>query len=287
MAGSKISDYSNADNNIQNMQLTLDANYRGYHGFSLTNYDSTSESAIAAGSRVECNGALYGFNSDESITDPGVSDGTVYIQLVPDGDDITAQYTNTVPEWSDSKQGYYDPTAGNENYRYLEFIIYLESGSWNKQRRITAQNDSFLPKTSSKIYINNSTTLSGTNNTIIPLILDTVNYDTNNEYSVSTGYFTMKNKGSFLFSGTFRGTVSSSTLETVTIILNKNDSTYITVYGHPFRVDAISSSGQWGADFCFPIELDLGDTLSLNIYFGSSATTYNMIDNEVFLYQII
>jgi len=117
MSGTKVNDYSIGDSNIQSVMLTLDKAFKGFHQVSLTNYNTTSESAIAAGSVVEVNGALYKFDSDESITG-SPSNGTVYIYLVPSGDTVTAAYTNTAPTWSDSKQGWYG-TGGNANYRYI------------------------------------------------------------------------------------------------------------------------------------------------------------------------
>lgn len=134
MAGSKVNDYSIGDSNIQSVMLTLDKAFKGFHQASLTNYNTTDESAIAAGSVVEVNGALYKFDSDESITG-SPSDGTVYIYLVPSGDTVTAAYTNTAPTWSDSKQGWYG-TGGNANYRYLEFALTKASAVWSNKRRI-------------------------------------------------------------------------------------------------------------------------------------------------------
>lgn len=133
MAGSKINDYSIGDSNIQSVMLTLDKAFKGFHQVSLTNYNTTDESAIAAGSVVEVNGALYKFDADESITG-SPSDGTVYIYLVPSGDTVTAAYTNDAPIWSDSKQGWYG-TGGNANYRYLEFKITKSSAVWSNKRR--------------------------------------------------------------------------------------------------------------------------------------------------------
>lgn len=134
MAVSKVNDYSIGDQNIQSVMLTLDKAFKGFHQVSLTNYNTTDESAIAAGSVVEVNGAFYKFDADESITG-SPSDGTVYIQLVPSGDTITAQYTNTAPTWSDSKQGWYG-TGGNANYRYLEFKLTKASTVWSNKRCI-------------------------------------------------------------------------------------------------------------------------------------------------------
>ena len=128
MSGSKVNDFAIGDSNIQSVMLTLDKTFKGLHQVSLTNYDNTSESQIAAGSVVENNGALYTFNSNESITG-SPSDGTVYIRLVPAGDTITAEYTNTKPTWSDSKQGWYG-TGAHANKRYIEFVTTKNSSAW-------------------------------------------------------------------------------------------------------------------------------------------------------------
>lgn len=127
MSGSKVNDFSIGDSNIQSVMLTLDKTFKGLHQVSLTNYDNTSESQIAAGSVVENNGALYQFTSNEPITG-SPSDGTVYIRLVPAGDTITAEYTNTAPTWSDTKQGWYG-TGGDANKRYIGGVT-LSGSSW-------------------------------------------------------------------------------------------------------------------------------------------------------------
>ena len=128
MAGSKINDYAIGDSNIQSVMLTLDKAYKGLHQVSLTNYDNTSESQVAAGSVIENNGGLYKFDSNESISG-SPADGTVYVRVVPSGDSATLEYTNTAPTWSDSKQGWYG-TGGDANKRYLEFQLFKVSSSW-------------------------------------------------------------------------------------------------------------------------------------------------------------
>lgn len=138
MAGSKINDYNIGDENIQSVMLTLDKAYKGLHQVSLTNYDTTAESQIAAGSVVECGGALFKFDSNESITG-SPSDGTVYIRLVPAGDSVTCAYTNTAPTWSDSKQGWYG-TGATVNNRYLEFVIIKTGAIWNFKHKLKRGN---------------------------------------------------------------------------------------------------------------------------------------------------
>jgi hypothetical protein len=135
MAGSLINTYTQLDTDILALQLTSDANFVGKHNVSLTNYNTTGLPAIAAGSIVECNGALYEFTSEEAITG-SPSNGTVYIQIVPDTTTCTAAFTNTAPTWSDAKQGFYGTDAA-ANYRYLEFKMTKLITSYGNKQRIT------------------------------------------------------------------------------------------------------------------------------------------------------
>jgi hypothetical protein len=87
----------------------------GYQAVSLTNFDSSALSAIAAGSKVEIAGAFFTFTVDETIeasTWTAITTGnTAYIALIPAGiagsQTVTAEYTATAPVWSTSKQGWY------------------------------------------------------------------------------------------------------------------------------------------------------------------------------------
>lgn len=128
MAGDKVNTYAQDDSDILALQLTTDKTFKGYHQLTLTNYDNTTVPAIAAGSAIECNGALYKFDTEEAIstTDPvtsaAVADGTVYVVIVPDTTTATAAFTATAPTWSDSKQGWYG-TGGRANYRYIQYCM--------------------------------------------------------------------------------------------------------------------------------------------------------------------
>jgi hypothetical protein len=87
----------------------------GYQAVSLTNFDSSALSAIAAGSKVEIAGAFFTFMVDETIEASTwtsiVTGNTAYIALIPAGtagsQTVTASYTATAPVWSTSKQGWY------------------------------------------------------------------------------------------------------------------------------------------------------------------------------------
>ena len=207
MAGSKINDYNIGDANIQSVMLTLDKAYKGLHQVSLTNYDNTSESQIAAGSVVECGGALFKFDSNESITG-SPSDGTVYIRLVPAGDTITAEYTKTAPTWSDSKQGWYG-TGGDANKRYLEFVITRDSAVWMK-RSFAKKRDKEIVKDRSYVRAYRDSAQSFTGSTGFTILFDKELFDTNSEYDTSTGIFTAKRTG--LYSISYRFTLNISTL---------------------------------------------------------------------------
>jgi hypothetical protein len=79
----------------------------------------TTVPAIAAGSKIEVNGALFSSATETAITG-SPSDGVVYIYIDPSGP--SAVFTNTAPTWSDSKQGWYG-TGGAANCRYVEQYI--------------------------------------------------------------------------------------------------------------------------------------------------------------------
>ncbi len=151
--GVKVNDYGIGDSNIEALMLTADKIFKGFHKVSLTNYDTTSESQIAAGSVVECGGALYKFDSNETITG-SPSDGTVYIIIVPGLTTCTAVYTNTAPTWNDSYQGFYG-TGGTAGYRYLEFKMTKATAVWsNKTKIFYDDNQSFDILTANTINAN-------------------------------------------------------------------------------------------------------------------------------------
>jgi len=141
MAGTQVNLYSQSNSDILEVQLTLDQTRKGLHQVSLTNYDNTSLPAVAAGSVIEVNGALYKFTSEEAISG-SPSDGTVYVYIDPAT--ITAVFTNTAPTWSDSKQGYYGTTT-TANCRYLQFRLKKSSALWeSKATSLTSKNDIIL-----------------------------------------------------------------------------------------------------------------------------------------------
>jgi len=102
MAFELKNDYSNSDANILAMQDALDSTFFGkIDSITLTEFDSATVPAIAAGSAVECNGALYkatteiAISTTDPVTDSTVADGTVYALLVPTSGTASSSTTDT------------------------------------------------------------------------------------------------------------------------------------------------------------------------------------------------
>ena len=115
MAGSKLNTYGVGDVNLTNLMQVLDATRLGFSAIELTEWNTSTVPKIAAGSKVEVNGALYKFDADETITG-SPSDGLVYIKVVPSGDSITAEFTNTAPTWRNDLHGYYESAVSVNRY---------------------------------------------------------------------------------------------------------------------------------------------------------------------------
>ena len=68
MAGSLISGYGIGDVDFTKLMNSADAQRIGFHSLTLTEYDTDTKPAIAAGSKVEVNGGLYKFDTEEAIS---------------------------------------------------------------------------------------------------------------------------------------------------------------------------------------------------------------------------
>ncbi len=128
MAGHKTSDYALDTPQWAQLLESIEKQRKGFIGLSLTNYDNANKPAIAAGSYIECVGALYGFSSEEAIPGDGTTGNINYIMFDPTP--MTFAWTVTPPTWSDAKQGWYD--AG-EAKRYIGGCYYAGgnyTGKW-------------------------------------------------------------------------------------------------------------------------------------------------------------
>ena len=149
MSGTLISDFSVSDVNLTNMMATLDQQRKGFFQLSVTNFDSSSLDEIAAGSVVDVDGALYSFDADEEITGLGsLSDGLVYIKIVPSGSTATAQWTNNSPVWDAGKQGWYG-SGGMGNHRYVAKMIKSSSDYYNKTYM---EDEEIFPRSETQLY---------------------------------------------------------------------------------------------------------------------------------------
>ncbi len=118
MAGSQIS-----------TSVTIINSLLGFQAMSLTNFDTSAESVIAAGSKVEIASAFFTFSSDDTpqaTTWTAITTAnTAYITLTPSGTAgsqiVTSKYSDTAPTWSDSKQGWY--TSAASVVRYIGGVI--------------------------------------------------------------------------------------------------------------------------------------------------------------------
>jgi hypothetical protein len=81
----------------------------GLNTISLTHFTDTAEPSVAAGSKLECGGALYEATADETATGwAGVSASAIaWLLFTPAGATGAFSYTNTAPTFSTSKQGWY------------------------------------------------------------------------------------------------------------------------------------------------------------------------------------
>ncbi len=96
----------------------------GFQAISLTNMTTSAQSLIAAGSKVEIAGSYFTFGSNETPNATSyttvTTGNTAYISLLPAGtagsQTVTAEYAETAPTWSTSKQGWYASAASTTRY---------------------------------------------------------------------------------------------------------------------------------------------------------------------------
>lgn len=125
MAGIAYGSFAVGDANIDNVMLQTAAVEVGHCALTLTEMTTTNIPQIAAGSKIEVNGTLFNFASNETISGSATA-GTNYIYITAAG---VPTWTATAPTWFDSKQGWY--TAAGTS-RYIPFKVLLSSGSYSK-----------------------------------------------------------------------------------------------------------------------------------------------------------
>jgi len=241
MAGAKINNYSTIDTNITELQLTADANFKGLHVVSLTEYYTTAKPEIATGSRVEVNGALYGFSANEAIAG-SPSTGYAYIMIIPGASTCTAEFTNTEPTWSDSKQGYYG-TGATANNRYLEYTMWHLAGAYSNKLRISYDRSQKFYQSTIDILNSTSTSLTAaaiTTGTITTANIATANITTGNITTANITTFTQQIDPRKTYGGNYSG--FNQTESTVYNVL----SSVLTVTGNKMLVSGMIYQGGVG-----------------------------------------
>jgi hypothetical protein len=108
---------------------------KGYYNLEFTNMGNNSLPAIAAGSSVDVDGSIAYFASEEAITDPGVSDGIVYVTISNSAGTAVANFTNTPrPDYDYDKKGYY----GVSGERYV-LELYKSSSTYSNKTLIDSR----------------------------------------------------------------------------------------------------------------------------------------------------
>lgn len=265
MAGSKLNVYAVGDVNLTNMMASLNATTKGFHQVSLTEWETTTVPQIAAGSIVECDGALFSFSSDESISG-SPSDGTVYIKLIPDGTSITAEFTNTAPGWDTAKQGWYSPTTGEETYRYLEYYIVKSSTTYYKYYYDAKQ--PLLKRIYTSAIATNSDP--GPFGSGAKIVFSNIITDSLSEYYSAGTCFKAKKAGNAVLNVSLNifGIAPSDVKNNLIVYILRNGGNEFQMYGHTH----LNPQSYTSISFSRIINLSVGDTIE--IYAGADYNTY-------------
>lgn len=137
--------------------LTIVNNMLGFQAISLTNFATSAQSLIAAGSKVEVGGSFFTFagnDTPQASTFTAITTGeTAYITLTPSGSAgsqiLTSMYSDTAPEWSDSKQGWYLTAASV--IRYIGGVYKESATQYERAFLLTAEQNQAPTPLSPKI----------------------------------------------------------------------------------------------------------------------------------------
>jgi hypothetical protein len=105
--------------------VTIINSLLGFQSISLTEMDSSAATVITDGSKVEVASAFFNFTTDstpQATTWTAITTtNTAYITLLPTGSagtqTLTARWSETAPEWNDTKQGWY--ASAGSTIRYI------------------------------------------------------------------------------------------------------------------------------------------------------------------------
>jgi hypothetical protein len=267
MAGDKVNNYSIGDSNIEELMVTQDSSFKRQSTCSLTEMTTQTVPKISSGSYIECNGTLFKFSSDETLSG-SPSNGVVYIRIIPSSTTCTAEMTNTAPVWNDLKQGFYGSGA-SENYVYLPYLLYksalgYDKSTWNFKSIIRA-------------YITGQQT-GITTATIIRYNTEII--DTLNEFDVSTYTFTPTRGGLYRVSSSVLLGNNSAAITQFSCVCNKSAfTTKATQYTYvPAGGAAVATASLAFTDF-----FASGSTVNFNLVSSSSISTFPYSSEHCFL----
>lgn len=119
------------DYNAQNVLIQAMLNQYMAGQLHLTQWDTLVEPGFARYIYIMHGGALFQVKGgDYIIADPGVIDGRVYIKVERIGNELTAEFTNSAVGylWNFVYNGFYHADGS----QLLPYVLYLDSGDWNK-----------------------------------------------------------------------------------------------------------------------------------------------------------
>jgi len=260
MALTQLNTYANDDTDILAMQTTEDATFIGKHQVALTEINTTTVPAIAAGSIIEVNGALLRADTEQAIntTDPvtsaTVADGVVYVMI--DGTTMAPYFTATAPTWSDSKQGWYG-TSTYANWRYFNFQCTKATAAYTEKTYTEGFNKTFIKPCFSAYMPNGGQTL-GTG-TVDIVEFRGKYFDIGGGFNTSTYTYTAPVTGKYYFSAFVDNTVYGGAEHTTRLHIYINDSEFKRVYFTKLTSGASLSIHSFA-------DCAVGDTVNIRIY---------------------
>jgi hypothetical protein len=135
----------------------LNSGLIGYNGITLTNFTTSTISAIAEGSSIEVAGAFFKADGDITINSSSwtaiATAKAAYIGLTPSGSAgsqiLSAAYYSDVPVWSESKQGWY--LSAGSNIRFV--AIGYKSGATSQEYKVIMESRQIgVPNTDAVFY---------------------------------------------------------------------------------------------------------------------------------------
>lgn len=122
MTISIITNFIKGENSLTNFIKSEISFQKGFYAVCFSEMTTNSKPSILINSVIEINGALYEFNSNESISGTP-SAGVCYVKCYLSGSYTVADFTNTAPTYDNDRCGYYG-SSSTLNHRYIMKLYY-------------------------------------------------------------------------------------------------------------------------------------------------------------------